>query len=564
MVNKLSYNSNKGINLKVSGLYHKIFLRIEEFKVYIFIFAFTAIFLAVTFVNLNQVKVEVTQVGKNYRKNLTSILSNYMNEWIISRSKVIDTYSVLISNITSDANHSNDELLKMIKEMADKTNLFDVIQIYFENDKFLISNNIEITDKDELESIKNLEWYKTTKNSPHPTVTVVEKHKVLNKKTINICSTITENGKFDGIICGVIGADNVLTRIGNIDINIVRDLFLIDKNNDIIASIDNSDELPKILKNIDTNFTNLEINKNNITVSIAKTNTKEWAVGTAIDESNLISQSLDAVAKTIARVMTLFVVLVIFANALHTYLYRKIKRKKDDYELILTHKLKMIETAELIGVISHQLVQPINSTKLVLSSILQLKNEDKISKEDEIEYINLCLKSMEHLNDTVQNFKNFYKFDPLHSKFSVLGAIQSLISILHVTFANDNVSVKIKDFEDFEIVSSRNLFLQVLLVLLQNSKEAIVLEHAKYAQRQVIIEITKDNEFAYIRVCDYGGGIKEQIANKIFSTLKTSQKEEGSGIGLYFAKKIAIEKLHGDLILKNLKNPTIFELRIKI
>ena len=60
-----------------------------------------------------------------------------------------------------------------------------------------------------------------------------------------------------------------------------------------------------------------------------------------------------------------------------------------------------------------------------------------------------------------------------------------------------------------------------------------------------------------------GGGISKKLSQKIFSKIKVSSKKDGSGIGLYFAKNIAINKLGGDLKLINLRSPTSFELLIK-
>jgi len=49
------------------------------------------------------------------------------------------------------------------------------------------------------------------------------------------------------------------------------------------------------------------------------------------------------------------------------------------------------------------------------------------------------------------------------------------------------------------------------------------------------------------------------MSKKIFTWLNTTKKQ-GNGIGLYFAKKLAREKLNGDITLAHNLKPTIFEL----
>nr|WP_228026648.1 hypothetical protein [Campylobacter sp. RM12916] len=53
------------------------------------------------------------------------------------------------------------------------------------------------------------------------------------------------------------------------------------------------------------------------------------------------------------------------------------------------------------------------------------------------------------------------------------------------------------------------------------------------------------------------------MRDKIFSMPKTTKKS-GNGIGLYFGKKLANEKIGGDLKLVSDANPTVFELSFDI
>ncbi|OCR98085.1 histidine kinase [Campylobacter fetus subsp. testudinum] len=551
--------------MKLIDIYNRIYTRIEEFKIYILIMAFTAIFLGISIFSLNRVKDEFVSLAKNYRTTIVAELSSYVTEWMNSRISSVNSYSTILSSLILDDNITTDRMYDSIDILSKTNPMFDTFQLYLENDRLLIhASKYLVIDQKDLDRIAKYEWYKDTKDRDITTIRVMPNHKVLNEKTINICSPLKANGKFKGVLCGIIKTDNILKQIKGVDKNIVSHLFLMDKNHDIITSHYQPNPFVNELKNIDKNFTSKEFVSEGIKVSVLKTSMQDWAVGVGINENAIIQKSLIVVAKTSFMIFGFFIALIIVANLLHNYLHAKINKRKQEYEFILTHQLKMIETGELVGVMSHQLKQPLNSAKLMISSILQLKEDKNISEEDEKNSLKLCLDSMEHLNQTVENFKNFYKFDPSVTKFSIKRSIDALINILHVDFAKNNVSVIVGEFEDIEVGNCQNLFTQVLLVLLQNSKEALIAHYPdEFKKRQIYIKVKSDENYIYTEVSDFAGGINDEQAPKLFSNLKISKKKGGSGIGLYFAKKIANTKLGGDLTLVSKKDPTVFELRIR-
>lgn len=552
--------------MKIIDIYSKIYLRVEELKIYIIILAFTIIFLVITVLSLNKVKAEFTSLAKSYRISITTQLSNYIDEWMNSRIRTVNSYALATEDLFLDHGASNEKLYKFMSNLEKTNPMFDTFQLYIENNKLLVNaNNGIFNSPDQFKKISNFSWFKDTKNNNTTTVRVKNMHEVLHEKTINICSPlISQNNKFKGVLCGVIKANTILKYVKNIDEKIVSQLFLIDEHNNIITSYNNIDNFASYLKHLNNNAISSEFIKDGVTYNIIKTTTAGWSVGIGINETNIISKSLNVVAKTTIQIFILFITLIVVANLLHSYLYSKIKQSKKEYEFIISHQLKMTETGQLIAVISHQLKQPLNSTKLMISSILQLKQDGAITPDEEIDNLNLCLKSIEYLNETVENFKNFYKFDPAQIEFSIKKAVMSLINILHIEFTRNNVSIILSDFEDIIIKNSQNFFLQILLVLMQNAKEALIACYPKdFKKRKVFIEAKSDENNAYIRVKDYAGGISQDLTKKLFLNFKISQKDGGSGIGLYFSKKIAQEKLGGDLKLINRENPTIFELKVK-
>ena len=77
------------------------------------------------------------------------------------------------------------------------------------------------------------------------------------------------------------------------------------------------------------------------------------------------------------------------------------------------------------------------------------------------------------------------------------------------------------------------------------------------------MDVKFENGMCKIAVTDYGSGVSRAARDKILTQPKTTKKQ-GSGIGLYFGKKLANEKLSGDVKLLSAGDPTTFELSFEI
>lgn len=258
---------------------------------------------------------------------------------------------------------------------------------------------------------------------------------------------------------------------------------------------------------------------------------------------------------------TIFISII---DKLHEYWRHGIEKKRDEYEFILIHQSKMSHIGELISGMNHQLHQPLNSLSLLSSSMLsKLRNKtlnDNLIEENLI----VSQKAISMMSTTINTFRNFYKANKNITYFSLKTCIENVLQILYVELSKKNISVKINNTmnSDFYLISIENFIQQVLLVLLQNSKDALKVLDRK-SQKKIEIKISMQNDLIYIDILDWAEGISKETENKLFTNIKSSKKNLGSGIGLYFARKIAREKLKGDLILIQSYNPTIFRFSFK-
>ncbi len=193
-----------------------------------------------------------------------------------------------------------------------------------------------------------------------------------------------------------------------------------------------------------------------------------------------------------------------------------------------------------------------------------LKKEGKLSDEELINLLEKGQSSVKLLSSTIEIFRNFYKSAENVSEFEVQTSIKNLITLMHTELSRANVSVKFSGFNEQKVRQIENIIQQILLILIHNAKDSLVESYKDEPLKRIIeIKFRSFEDKCYIGVYDNGNGVNEQMSEKIFTWLNTTKKQ-GNGIGLYFAKKLAQEKLNGDVRLVNNAKPTVFELSFDI
>jgi len=231
----------------------------------------------------------------------------------------------------------------------------------------------------------------------------------------------------------------------------------------------------------------------------------------------------------------------------------EIKKRKEQEDLLLEQS-RLASIAEMIDAVAHQWIQPLNIMwmKTDLLNLEAKKNNgvtpQKITqfKEDSFEQIN-------HLLETLRNFRNFFRPIKEHTPFQLSEIIQSVLDLIRDELTKYSIKVEINIKDDFTIFGNENEFKHIILNLISNSKYAFIENEIK--DRKIIINILKkENKLEYI---DNAGGIDKEIINILFDMNTTTKGENGTGMGLYMSQKIA-QKHKGKLFVENLNDGAKF------
>ena len=220
------------------------------------------------------------------------------------------------------------------------------------------------------------------------------------------------------------------------------------------------------------------------------------------------------------------------------------------HEHMLIQQSRMAAMGEMIGNIAHQWRQPLNSLGMLLFNIKDAYQFNTLDAAYLDQAVADGSRMVQKMSTTISDFANFFRPDKEMKIFSMLAQIKEAIALVESSFQNSNISIHIDAPHVLRLLGFPNEYSQVLLNLLTNAKEAILVHNQPYAGRVEIVLTAQDGQ-GCVSVCDNGGGVPEEILDRIFDPY-FSTKERGSGIGLYMSKMIIERNMNGRITAKNI------------
>lgn len=230
-------------------------------------------------------------------------------------------------------------------------------------------------------------------------------------------------------------------------------------------------------------------------------------------------------------------------------------------EHLLVLQSRQASMGEMIGNIAHQWRQPLNLLAIIVQSLPMKGERGDLCVEDLRSCSEKSMQIISHMSQTIDDFRNFFRPDKEKVPFKVCDAVSRAVSIIEGSFAGSRIKLETHVSGDPVVNGYPNEFSQVLINILLNARDVLV-------ERRVdnpLVTITIDGKAgkSAIAIADNGGGIPEDIMDKIFDPYFTTRgPDRGTGVGLFMSKTIIEKNMNGALTARNVGAGAEFRIEV--
>jgi CHASE3 domain sensor protein/signal transduction histidine kinase len=230
-------------------------------------------------------------------------------------------------------------------------------------------------------------------------------------------------------------------------------------------------------------------------------------------------------------------------------------------EQMLIQQSRQAAMGEMIGNIAHQWRQPLNTLGLTIQQLSLYHDLGEFTKEFLENSVGKAMQLIQHMSNTIDDFRNYFKPDKEKIEFKVQEAINSTLSLIEDSFKSQHIGVELVTTGDPVIHGYRNEFAQVILNILNNARD--VLTEREIRDPKVWLAIGSENGRAVVTIADNAGGVPKEIVDRIFDPYFTTKgPQTGTGVGLFMSKTIIEKNMGGRLTVQNTANGAEFRIKV--
>lgn len=248
-----------------------------------------------------------------------------------------------------------------------------------------------------------------------------------------------------------------------------------------------------------------------------------------------------------------------------TYEINSADNLNKEKEQQIIEQLKMSQMGELIGNIAHQWREPLSVISTASSGMKIKKELNILSDSDFTRYTQTILDNSIYLSNTIDEFRDYIKESHRKKEIIIQDRLRTALNLVESTFSFNGIKIVKgyieKDDIHFKLVLGD--LLQVLISILNNSKDALLINNIE--NKWIRYELFLIDGNVLITIEDSAFGINDDIIEKIFNpNFTTKGKYNGTGIGLYSARNIIVNKFKGTLEVENTKNGAKFFIKFPL
>ncbi|HIQ27688.1 MAG TPA: HAMP domain-containing histidine kinase [Sulfurovum sp.] len=234
-------------------------------------------------------------------------------------------------------------------------------------------------------------------------------------------------------------------------------------------------------------------------------------------------------------------------------------QQRQEQEKILLSQGRLASMGEMIDAIAHQWRQPLMNINVILMNMDRVIETQDNPQEYLVNKMDEVITLTTHMSQTIEDFRALLRADKQKVHFFIDKSIAQTLELFEEALKDIDLRVTVTNGLTF--FGYNNELIQVMMILLNNAIE--VLQVRKIQSKIITIQASLNSVNLFIAIEDNAGGIEKTSLDTIFDPYFTTKKSTGgTGLGLYIAKIIIEQNMHGSLDVENTKNGAKFIIRI--
>lgn len=221
--------------------------------------------------------------------------------------------------------------------------------------------------------------------------------------------------------------------------------------------------------------------------------------------------------------------------------------KREQYE-----KMRQMHKFAEFGRISSGLFHDITNYLTALSLNLEMAKENGKKEVDKTRsYLEQALKTSSKMENFVEAIQKQLKNQDKLERFSLIQEIEQSIQVLGYRSKSQNVEIAFPHKGEYFLVGNNFKFSQIITNVISNAIDSYS-GIGEGVNKQVLINIGKENEAIMISVQDRGCGISKENMENIFTPFFTTKNgNDGTGIGLSTMLEILKNDFSGEIDVRS-------------
>ncbi|PKG59170.1 sensor histidine kinase [Shewanella sp. GutDb-MelDb] len=202
---------------------------------------------------------------------------------------------------------------------------------------------------------------------------------------------------------------------------------------------------------------------------------------------------------------------------------------------------RVLLTGEMASGIAHELTQPLAGIRYLTQGCIYRLSDEQVDLK---EAMTKAIQQVDRAQSTIKRFRHFCQQPSVMSHCSLNQILDETLSLMAAEFGRMQIAPEL-NAEQVSLNADPSLLQQVFVNIIRNALDAM----EGVSSPQLIISLTKNEQYAQIDFKDKGSGLTESALERLFFPFETS-KENGLGLGMIICKRI-IEEHHGEIRAHN-------------